>query len=47
LSFGVSIYALFKIKNEITFSAKITEAIKVRTQCHYAMAAGTFDFLIY
>jgi hypothetical protein len=44
---GVSIYALFKIKNEITFPAKITEAIKVGTQCHYVMAAWTFNFLIY
>jgi len=44
---SVSIYALFKIKNEITFPTKITEAIKVRTQCHYAMAAWTFNFLIY
>jgi len=38
---------LFKIKNETTFSTKITETIKVRTQCHYVMAAGTFNFLIY
>ena len=30
---------LFKIKNETTFSIKITETIEVRTQCHYAVAA--------
>ena len=38
---------LFKIKNETTFSTKIAETIKVRTQCHYVMAAGTSNFLIY